>query len=208
MSAIVSIVAREFRANRWILSIGLALVAVSFALAFLRVGDSRVVSAWGALGLAHSLIFLAIAGSLFAAERRAGTLDFLLQLPMSRRSLFAGKLVAGLVQVGLLQAAYFGLMSFFTWRLGEHWRPFLAGLPGLAAMSAAGFSLSFLAGIYTRSTILAALGGGLAVQALQISLDERWRIEGRTAVLFALSALAALGLAYRGVRRLEPRQVA
>lgn len=104
-----------------------------------------------------------------AEERRSGTLELLITLPVKDSEVILGKYVAalGLTVILLLASLAYPLAMFvWPWHLGAlDWGPVWAGYFGLTLFSAAGIALGMLISSLTESQIIAFFftAGGLAL---------------------------------------------
>lgn len=125
---------------------------------------AQVVLPLGALAVAHSSI---------QRERRSGSVKVLLGLPLTRRSVFAGKLVGLSLAVSLAVAVGFVLASAL-----------MLGVAGVVPTGMAGFAA-------------ASVGLALAFTGLGLGLSALWT--SRKKVLAAAGGLYLLMLVWRGL---------
>lgn len=96
---------------------------------------------------------------LLAEEKRSGTLEMLITLPVKDSEVILGKFLGawGLVLVLILSTALFPLLMFAApWNLGAlDFGPVVSGYLGLALYSAAAVSLGLLVSALTESQIIA-----------------------------------------------------
>ena len=135
--------------------------------------------------------------SLFARDRRPGTLSLLLSLPIPRGRLLAAKLAAALVSllliaVGGLAIGGLAIRRGWTWEPGPDnlipWWSALLAAAILAALIAVRVSLD-----WPEPLLPAVLGGGLGTLALQVVWVDVASIRGNVMTLVA--ALCAVGAA-------------
>jgi ABC-2 type transport system permease protein len=91
-------------------------------------------------------------------EKRLGTIELLITMPVKDSEVILGKYFASLAVVGvqiLLLAAY-PLLMFSGMKMGDFdWGPFWSGILGLFLMSAAGVAIGLMFSSFTDSQILA-----------------------------------------------------
>jgi len=169
MSAMTTIAKREFRAN-----FDSPLAYVVICLSFLGLGllfflyrggfwqlDRATVAGifdYAPLGLAL-LVVPVVTMRLLAEERRSGTLEMLITLPVKDHEVILGKFLGAwsLVLILIGASSLFPLMMFkFPWHLGAlDTGPVLSGYLGLVLYSAAAVSLGLLVSALTESQVIA-----------------------------------------------------
>jgi ABC-2 type transport system permease protein len=116
-------------------------------------------------------------------EKRVGTIELLITMPVKDSEVILGKYIAAfaIVAVQLLLVVLYPIAMFkFPWHLGElDWGAFWVGMLGLALMSATGVAVGLMYSAFTESqilsffatmltlTLLYALGNVSAVESLQ-----------------------------------------
>ena len=94
-----------------------------------------------------------------AEEKRSGTIELLITLPVSDSDVILGKFLAALAMTVILLAAsvlYPIAMFVWPWHLGVlDWGPIWAGYFGLLLFSSAGIAIGMLFSSYTESQIIA-----------------------------------------------------
>lgn len=167
---------------------------------------------------------------LMADERRSGTLEMLITLPVKDSDVILGKFAGalGLVLVLVLATVVYPFAMFqWPWHLGPlDWGPVGSGYLGLALFSAASVAIGLLVTSLTDSQAIAffitffvlaalwflgdaarALGGGigdvLQYVSFQTRLDgfARGMIDTRDVVFFLSVATLALVIAFRALER-------
>ena len=151
-------------------------VAVIFLAAFLAVAlytffwrehffarglaDVRPLFEW----LPRLLIILvaALAMRLWADERKAGTLEVLLTLPVPRWKLVAGKFVAGMLLIAIALALTLGLPITISMMGKLDWGPVFGGYLAALLLSAAYLSIGMCVSAATDNQIVAFVGTALA----------------------------------------------
>ncbi|MBI4955783.1 MAG: ABC transporter permease subunit [Myxococcales bacterium] len=172
MRSTLTIAKREFRsyfdAPLAYIVICLSLVMLGFAvflvgdLTFFKVNRADLTNMfkWTARGLAW-LIVPVITMRLVAEEKRSGTLEMLITLPVRDREVILGKFLGAwsLVLVLIAASALYPIMMFvFPWKLGAlDWRPVLSGYLGLVVHSTAAVALGLLISSITESQMIALL---------------------------------------------------
>lgn len=91
-------------------------------------------------------------------EKRMGTIELLITMPVKDSEVILGKYIASLtmvlIQLALL-VAYPLVMFVGPWQLGPFdWGPFWTGMLGLALLSAAGVAIGMMMSSFTESQIL------------------------------------------------------
>jgi ABC-2 type transport system permease protein len=169
MSAMTTIAKREFRAN-----FDSPLAYVVICLSFLGLGllfflyrggfwqlDRATVAGifdYAPLGLAL-LVVPVVTMRLLAEERRSGTLEMLITLPVKDSDVILGKYFGALslvLTVIVATLAYPIAMFMWPWNLGPlDWGPVFAGYFGLALFAAASVSIGLLVTALTESQAIA-----------------------------------------------------
>ena len=115
-----------------------------------------------------------------AEEKRMGTLEMLITLPVKDSEVILGKYLAalGMVCLQLVLLVVYPLVMFGVFKLGMFdWGSFWAGMFGLLLLSAAGVAIGLLASSATDSQMLAFFitGGALGFLHLIGGTVEMWR---------------------------------
>ena len=115
-----------------------------------------------------------------AEEKRMGTLEMLITLPVKDSEVILGKYLAalGMVCLQLALLVVYPLVMFGVFKLGMFdWGSFWAGMFGLLLLSAAGVAIGLLASSATDSQMLAFFitGGALGFLHLIGGTVEMWR---------------------------------
>ncbi|HVU00286.1 MAG TPA: ABC transporter permease [Polyangiaceae bacterium] len=184
---------------------------------------------WAPIGLA-TLVVPVVTMRLLAEERRSGTLEMLITLPVSDSDVILGKYFGalGLVLVVIASLLVYPIAMFrWPWNLGPlDWGPVTAGLLGLSLYSAASVAIGLLVTALTESQsiaffvtffVLASLwfvpefvASAAGVQAnvlefvsFQTRLEgfERGLIDTRDVVYFLSVTALALAFAFRALER-------
>jgi ABC-2 type transport system permease protein len=156
-------------------------------------------------------------------EKRVGTIELLITMPVKDSEVILGKYIAAFAIVGvqlLLVVLYPIAMFKWPWHLGElDWGAFWVGMLGLTLLSATGVAVGLMYSAFTESqilsffatmltlTVLYALGNVSAVESLQgwpgdainfISLQSRFEPFARglldTRAIVYFVSIATLGL--------------
>ncbi len=124
------------------------------------VADLRPLFEW----LPKLLIILvaALAMRLWADERRAGTLEVLLTLPVPRWKLVAGKFVAGMLLIAVGLVLTFGLPITISMMGHLDWGPVIGGYLAALLLSAAYLAIGMCVSAATDNQIVAFVGTALA----------------------------------------------
>ncbi len=166
MSHVWTLAKKELRATFGsavaLIFLGVFLGAVLFAFFWVEkffargVADLRPMFDW----LPLFLIFLvaALAMRVWAEERRSGTLELLLTLPVSRARLVAGKFVAGMLLIGLALALTFGLPLTISTMGDLDWGPVVGGYLAAMLLAAAYLSIGMCVSAATDNQIVALIG--------------------------------------------------
>lgn len=187
-------------------------------------GRATVRELFSALGLLTVFVAPALTMGLIAEERRTGTLELLMTMPVKDSEVIVGKFLAAL---GLYSA--FILLTLVqplsVSTLGNlDWGPVIAGYVGLLLYGAAMLSVGMFFSAVTESQLLALFVGMIVCLALWavdwlgillpgwgaslvelLSLDfhlkniERGIIDSRDIIYFATIIFVALGLAFRAL---------
>jgi ABC-2 type transport system permease protein len=108
------------------------------------------------------IIVSALAMRLWADERRAGTLEVLLTLPVPRWQLVLGKFIAGLALIGVALVLTLGLPLTIAHMGNLDWGPVLGGYLAALLVSAAYLSIGMCVSAATDNQIVAFVGTALA----------------------------------------------
>jgi ABC-2 type transport system permease protein len=169
MSTTLTIAKREFRSSfdspLAYVVICLALVMLGFVFFYLNGGFWQADRAtlqqlfiWAPRGLSF-LIVPVVTMRLLAEERRSGTLEMLITLPVRDHEVILGKFLGawGLVLVLIASTALYPLMMFwFPWHLGAlDAGPVKSGYIGLVCYSAAATAMGLLISALTESQVIA-----------------------------------------------------
>jgi ABC-2 type transport system permease protein len=169
MSTTLTIAKREFRSNfdspLAYVVICFGLIALGFIFFYMNGGFWQADRAslvalfsWAPIGLSF-LIIPVITMRLLAEERRSGTLEMLITLPVKDHEVILGKFLGawGLVLVLIVSTVLFPLMMFsWPWHLGAlDSGPVLAGYIGLVLYSAAAVAMGLLISSLTESQVIA-----------------------------------------------------
>jgi ABC-2 type transport system permease protein len=184
---------------------------------------------WVPVGLAL-LVVPVVTMRLLAEERRSGTLEMLITLPVRDSDVILGKYIGALgliLTVVLATLAYPIVMFKWPWNLGAlDWQAVFAGYLGLVLFSAAATAVGLLITSLTESQSIAffitffvlgvlwflggiagALGGGLGVVLQYLSFDTRLDgfargiVDTRDIVFFLSVTAVALVVAFRALER-------
>jgi ABC-2 type transport system permease protein len=113
---------------------------------------------WAPRGLSF-LIVPVVTMRLLAEEKRSGTLEMLITLPVKDHEVILGKFLGawGLVLILIASTALYPLMMFkFPWHLGAiDFRPVYSGYLGLLCYSAAAVAIGLLISALTESQVIA-----------------------------------------------------
>ena len=168
MSTTLTIAKREFRSSfdspLAYVVICIALVALGFLFFMLKGGYWQAdraslqslfaVAPWGLL-----IISSVVTMRLLAEEKRSGTLEMLITLPVRDHEVILGKFLGawGLLLVLIATTALYPIMMFrFPWHLGAlDTGPVYTGFLGLVLYSAAAVSLGMLVSSLTESQVIA-----------------------------------------------------
>ena len=143
--------------------VGLGLICF-FYQDFFQVNRASYAQFFGTEGpITVPILLSVIAAPLFtmrslSEERRLGTIELLITLPVRDSEVILGKFVGAftmlLVQI-LLLAAYPVVMFLWPWHIGAFdWGPFWASLLGLTVLSAASVGVGMMFSSFTESQIL------------------------------------------------------
>lgn len=108
------------------------------------------------------ILVAALAMRLWADERRAGTLEVLLTLPVPRWQLVLGKFLAGLALIGVALALTLGLPLTIAHMGHLDWGPVIGGYLAALLLSAAYLSIGMCVSAATDNQIVAFVGTALA----------------------------------------------
>jgi ABC-2 type transport system permease protein len=240
MSAMTTIAKREFRSNFdsplayvviCLSFLGLGLLFFLYRGGFWQLDRASVAGIfdYAPLGLAL-LVVPVVTMRLLAEERRSGTLEMLITLPVKDSDVILGKYIGALslvLTVIVATMAYPIAMFMWPWSLGPlDWGPVFAGYFGLALFSAAAVSIGLLVTALTESQaiaffitvfVLAALwfmgpgseffSGSLAHLFQYVSFQTRLEgfsrglIDTRDVVYFLSVTAVCLAVAFRALER-------
>jgi ABC-2 type transport system permease protein len=240
MSAMTTIAKREFRANFdsplayvviCLSFLGLGLLFFLYRGGFWQLDRASVAGIfdYAPLGLAL-LVVPVVTMRLLAEERRSGTLEMLITLPVKDSDVILGKYIGALslvLTVIVATMAYPIVMFMWPWNLGPlDWGPVFAGYFGLALFAAASVSIGLLVTALTESQaiaffvtvfVLAALwfmgpgseffGGSLAHFFQYVSFQTRLEgfsrglVDTRDVVYFLSVTAVCLAVAFRALER-------
>ena len=103
-------------------------------------------------------------------EKRMGTIELLITLPVKDSEVILGKYFAALAMVSvqlLLLIAYPLVMFKFPWHMGAFdWNPFWSGMLGMFLLSAAGVAVGIMYSSFTESQILSFFATAFTLTAL------------------------------------------
>jgi ABC-2 type transport system permease protein len=169
MSTTLTIARREFRSNfdsplaYVVICLGLIILGFIFFLfggGFWQADRASLqrLFEWAPRGLSF-LIVPVVTMRLLAEERRSGTLEMLITLPVKDQDVILGKFFGawGLVLLLIISTALYPVMMFkFPWHLGVlDTGPVLSGYLGLVLYSAAATSIGLLVSSLTESQVIA-----------------------------------------------------
>ena len=169
MSTTLTIARREFRSNfdsplaYVVICLGLIILGFIFFLfggGFWQADRASLqrLFEWAPRGLSF-LIVPVVTMRLLAEERRSGTLEMLITLPVKDQDVILGKFFGawGLVLLLILSTALYPLMMFrFPWHLGSlDMGPVVSGYLGLFLYSGAAVSIGLLISALTESQVIA-----------------------------------------------------
>ncbi|MCC6557757.1 MAG: ABC transporter permease subunit [Polyangiaceae bacterium] len=169
MSTTLTIAKREFRSNfdspLAYVVICIGLIALGFVFFYLNGGfwqadraSLQTLFVWAPRGLSY-LVIPVVTMRLLAEEKRSGTLEMLITLPVKDHEVILGKFLGawGLVLLLIAATALFPLMMFvWPWHLGAlDSGPVLSGYLGLMLYSAAAVSIGLLISALTETQVIA-----------------------------------------------------
>ena len=169
MSPMLTIAKREFRSNfdspLAYVVICMSFFALGLMFFFLKGGFWQVDRAtvqrlfeFTPLGLS-ALVVPVVTMRLVAEERRSGTLEMLITLPVKDSDVIGGKYLGalGLVMILIASTLVYPIAMFaFPWKLGAvDWGPIQAGYLGMILASAAATGIGLLISSVTRSQVIA-----------------------------------------------------
>jgi ABC-2 type transport system permease protein len=240
MSTMMVIAKREFRSNFdsplayvviCLSFLGLGLFFFLFHGGFWQLDKSSVQGLFEYAPVGLSLLVVPVVTMrLLAEEKRTGTLEMLITLPVKDSDVILGKYFGalGLVLTLVVATLAYPLAMFkFPWNLGPlDWGPVLAGYVGLALFSAATVAVGLLITALTESQAIAffitffvlmalwfladvasfmpgTLGDVLQYLSFQTRLDgfARGLIDTRDVVFFLSVTALALAVAFRALER-------
>jgi ABC-2 type transport system permease protein len=240
MSAMTTIAKREFRSNFdsplayvviCLSFLGLGLLFFLYRGGFWQLDRSSVggIFDYAPLGLAL-LVVPVVTMRLLAEERRSGTLEMLITLPVTDSDVILGKYFGALslvLTVIVATLAYPIAMFMWPWNLGPlDWGPVWAGYFGLTLFASAAVAIGLLVTALTESQaiaffvtvfVLAGLwfmgpgaaffGGGLADVLSYVSFQTRLEgfsrglVDTRDVVFFLSVTAVCLAVAFRALER-------
>jgi ABC-2 type transport system permease protein len=240
MSAMVTIAKREFRSYFdsplayvviCLSFLGLGLMFFTFRGGFWQLDRSSVGSIfeYAPLGLSM-LVVPVVTMRLLAEERRTGTLEMLITLPVKDSDVILGKYLGalGLVLTVVVATLVYPIAMFrWPWNLGPlDWGPVQAGYLGLVLFAAASVAIGLLVtaltdsqsiaffitffvlvGLWLLGTVADSLGGGLGTVLQYVSFQTRLEgfarglIDTRDVVFFLTVTALALVVAFRALER-------
>lgn len=237
MNATLSIAKREFRSYfdsplaYVVVCLGLLLLGVWIFMGpgqFWQVDKASLAGMFNAIpaGLVV-LIIPVITMRLIAEEKRSGTLEMLISLPVRDSDVILGKFLGafGLVMVLVLSTLLYPILMFKGWRLGPlDMGPVWSGYFGLTLFSAAAVSIGLLVSSVTESQVIALfvtfvslaffywvgdigslIGGTVGDVIRELSFKEhygsfqRGLVDSRDVLFFLSCATLALMLAFRSL---------
>jgi ABC-2 type transport system permease protein len=170
MSTTLTIAKREFRSNfdsplaYIVICIGLVMLGIFFFFVqdFWQLDRATLVSLFDLAPRGLSLVIIPVVTMrLLAEEKRSGTLEMLITLPVRDHEVILGKFLGAwsLVLALIVSTSLFPLMMFkFPWHLGDlDTGPVWSGYLGLFLYSAAAVSIGLLISALTESQIIAFL---------------------------------------------------
>lgn len=223
MSSLWSFFAYEMRRNLPVLPVGLVAAGV-MALPALRglatdlgVEDRRMLAAAGVLFLLVPVLALYVAGNAWLRERSEGTLRWLYARPLSGSALFAVRLAAMVVTLGVFVALTHAVIGVSPWAFLNDpvlWTlnaaPLLVFLPALVPATAVwvsacapgrGWGFPLLATVLVASWLLPTAAGGLLPMPV-ILFEQSQGLETAVAVLrYGVFPLLLLAGAWWATRR-------
>jgi ABC-2 type transport system permease protein len=169
MSTTLTIAKREFRSSfdsplaYVVICLGLVLLGAFFFFAnggFWQGDRASLTQMFSLIPRGLSLVVVPVLTMrLLAEEKRSGTLEMLITLPVKDHAVILGKFIGawGLVLVLILATALYPLMMFrFPWHLGAlDSGPVLSGYLGILLYSAAAVSIGLLISALTDSQVIA-----------------------------------------------------
>jgi len=168
MSTTLTIARREFRSSfdsplaYVVICIGLIMLGIFFFFVqdFWQLDRATLVSLFDLAPRGLSLVIVPVVTMrLLAEEKRSGTLEMLITLPVRDHEVILGKFLGawGLVLVLIAATALYPLMMFYApWHLGAiDFRPVWSGYLGLVLFSAAAVSIGLLLSALTESQVIA-----------------------------------------------------
>ncbi len=240
MSPMLTIAKREFRSyfDSPLAYVIICLSLFGVGILFFTVGDfwgaDRAtllqLFRWAPWGLCV-LVVPIVTMRLLAEERRSGTLEMLITLPVKDSDVILGKYLGALSLVLILVVAtlaYPAVMFGWPWNLGVlDWRAIWAGYLGLILLSAAATALGLLVSSVTNSQAVAAIvtfilllmlwfvlgfvadktGGTLGLALRFVSFDKRLDsfakglVDTRDILYFLTVTVVSLIVAFRALER-------
>ena len=179
MSTTLTIAKREFRSNfdsplaYVVICGGLLYLGLFFFLSdngFWEVDRASLQTLFAQAPRGIMVVVTVVTMRLLAEEKRSGTLEMLITLPVRDHEVILGKFLGawGLVLLLIASTALYPLMMFgFPWHLGELDRgPVVSGYVGLVFYSAAVVAIGLLISSLTESQVIAGFVTLLALAAL------------------------------------------
>jgi ABC-2 type transport system permease protein len=169
MSTTLTIAKREFKSSfdsplaYVVICLGLVLLGAFFFFVnggFWQADRSTIANMFSLAPRGLSLVIVPVLTMrLLAEEKRSGTLEMLITLPVKDHEVILGKFLGawGLVLVLIASTALYPLLMFrFPWHLGElDYRPVISGYLGLLLYSAATVSIGLVISALTDSQVIA-----------------------------------------------------
>ncbi len=168
MGTTLTIAKREFRSSfdsplaYVVICLGLVMLGFFFFFVqdFWQLDRATLVTLFDAMPRGLSVLIVPVVTMrLLAEEKRSGTLEMLITLPVRDHEVIIGKFLGawGLVLVLILATALYPLMMFYApWHLGAiDFRPVWSGYLGLVIFSSAAVAVGLLLSALTESQVIA-----------------------------------------------------